>query len=342
MNTILLLARFLIGAVFVLAGLAKLTDLPGSRRAAREFGVPPRFADVLGTLLPFAELAIAIALLPAATAWWGAVGALVLLLLFIVGISVNLARGRQPDCHCFGQLHSAPVNWKTLVRNGLLALLAAFVVWQGRDNPGSFDALAALTLTEITILAIAVIAIVIAAVEGWFLRRVLQQQGRLLLRIQSLEAKSSDSAPSHAPHHERSDAGLPVGTPAPAFQLPDLDGAMHTLDSYRKPLVLLFSDPNCGTCVQLMPDVAFWQEEYATEVTIIVISRGTPEANRLKIEDYTLTNVLLQKDREVSRTYDVFGTPGAVLIRADGTIGSPLAVGAEAIETLVEETIGDL
>ena len=36
--------------------------------------------------------------------------ALVLLLLFVGGISYNVARGRSPDCHCFGQLHSAPAG----------------------------------------------------------------------------------------------------------------------------------------------------------------------------------------------------------------------------------------
>jgi hypothetical protein len=36
---------------------------------------------------------------------------LALLVLFIVAIAVTLARGRKPDCHCFGQLHSKPIGW---------------------------------------------------------------------------------------------------------------------------------------------------------------------------------------------------------------------------------------
>jgi uncharacterized membrane protein YphA (DoxX/SURF4 family)/peroxiredoxin len=342
LNGLLLLSRLAISVVFVVAGAAKLADLPGSRRAVRDFGVPPKLADALGTALPFAELAVGIALLPNRTAWWGAVGAMVILLVFLVGISLNLAQGRQPDCHCFGQLHSAPVSWKTLVGDGGLALLAAFVVWQGRDDPGSFDGLYAMTSTEILLLTIAVIALIIAVIEGWFLRRVLQEQKQILMRLEVLERRV---APSHAPHRERPDDGLPVGTPAPTFQLPDLEGKIHTLDSLRprrKPMVLLFSDPACRTCAELLPDVAFWQEEYASELMIVVISRGAPEANQVEIEDYALQNVLLQSDREVSRAYGCQGTPAAVLIRADGMIGSPLAIGADEIEALVEETIGDL
>ena len=121
---------------FLVAGLAKLADLVGSRQAMRDFGVPTRLATPFGLLLPLAELAVAVALIPTAWAWWGAIGALALLLLFVGGISYNLARGRQPDCHCFGQLHSAPAGWPTLIRNLVLAALAGVVVAFGRSTPG--------------------------------------------------------------------------------------------------------------------------------------------------------------------------------------------------------------
>src|SRR5205085_2967374 len=128
MTLLLLLARLLLAAVFLVAGLAKLADLAGSQQALRDFGVPARLANPFGVLLPLAELAVAVALLFPATAWWGAVGALALLLLFVGGIGYNLAHGRQPDCHCFGQLHSAPAGWPTLIRNLVLAAVAGIVV----------------------------------------------------------------------------------------------------------------------------------------------------------------------------------------------------------------------
>ena len=109
MNTALLIARLLLALVFILAGVAKLADRKGSKQAVIDFGVPTALAAPLGVLLPLAELAVATSLLgPTSTAWWGALGALALLSLFTVGISINLAHGRKPECHCFGQLHSAP------------------------------------------------------------------------------------------------------------------------------------------------------------------------------------------------------------------------------------------
>src|SRR5438045_7570228 len=100
MNIALVTARVLLAAVFLVAGVAKLADRSGSRQALRDFGVPAVLARPFGLLLPLAELAVVVALLLTPLAWWGAVGALALLLLFVVGIGFNLARGRQPDCHC--------------------------------------------------------------------------------------------------------------------------------------------------------------------------------------------------------------------------------------------------
>jgi uncharacterized membrane protein YphA (DoxX/SURF4 family) len=136
MDIALLLARWLLAAVFVVAGLAKLADRAGSRQALIEFGVPVTLAPPLGILLPLAQIAIAAALIPILSAWWGALGALVCLLVFAAGVGINLARGKRPDCHCFGQLSSGPVGWPTLLRNGLLAGLAGVLVWHGPHDVG--------------------------------------------------------------------------------------------------------------------------------------------------------------------------------------------------------------
>ena len=121
--------------------MAKLADWADSRQGLIDFGVPAALATPFGILLPLAELAVAIFLIPAVTAWWGALGALALLLLFVSGVSFNLARGRKPDCRCFGQLHSAPAGWETLSRNGALAAVAGFILWEGYDGGAGPSAL---------------------------------------------------------------------------------------------------------------------------------------------------------------------------------------------------------
>jgi len=349
MNMALLLARVLLAAVFLVAGLSKLADPKGSRHALIDFGVPARLATPGGLLLPLAELAVAVALLPLASAWWGAVGALALLLLFIAGIAFNLARGRRPDCHCFGQVYSRPIGWSTLLRNLVLAAVAGFILGFGRNTPGlsAFAWLAALSLPQRLELVAGLLLLALLVGEGWLLLQMLRQQGRLLLRLEALEGRmaAGGTAGQPAPVEAQAapPAGLPVGIVAPAFALPGLYGETITLDFLRasgKPVLLLFSDPGCGPCTALLPEVGRWQRDYAGKLTVTLISRGTVEANRAKTSEHGISQVLLQHEREIAEAYQDRGTPGAVLVRSDGTIGSPLALGADAIRALVASAIG--
>src|SRR4051812_34394082 len=111
MDAALLLARLTLVAVFLVASVAKLADREGSRQAMLDFGVPAPPARAVGTLLPIAELAVAVALIFPSTAWVGALAAAVLLLMFVEGIGVSIARGERPRCHCFGQLRAARAGW---------------------------------------------------------------------------------------------------------------------------------------------------------------------------------------------------------------------------------------
>src|SRR5713226_80602 len=75
------------------------------------------------------------------------------------------------------------------------------------------------------------------------------------------------------------------GSPAPRFALSTLTGETLTLEALRalgKPIVLLFSDPGCGPCLALLPEIGRWQREQAAHMAVALISRGTVEANRPK------------------------------------------------------------
>jgi peroxiredoxin len=137
--------------------------------------------------------------------------------------------------------------------------------------------------------------------------------------------------------------GLPIGAPAPAFSLSDLNGQTRTLNDLLapgKPVILVFSDPGCGPCNAMLSDLARWQRTHAAQLTIAMITRGKLGLNRAKSSENGLAQVLLQNDREVAEAYNAYGTPTAVLVQADGTIGSGLAGGAEAIGQLVGRTTG--
>lgn len=325
----LLLARLVLATVFLVAGLAKLADPVGSRRALRTFGVPQWLSAPLARLLPAAEVAVAILLLPASTVPWAAAAALALLLAFSVGIAWSLARGRMPDCHCFGQLYSRPAGPATLARNLALATVAGAVAWAGWDGHTGPSAVAWIADAPVVALITASVAFSAALAAAAF--ALLRQNGRLLLRVEAIEARLG--LPDSAAPDE-----LSVGAPAPAFRLPTLDGAEASLDgllSTGRPALLVFSDPACGPCRAMLPEVGRWQQEHAARWTTVLVSRGDAEATAHEARTHGLRHVLRQQDREVAEAYGCAGTPGAVLVDATGRIASPLLRGAEDIRAWV-------
>jgi peroxiredoxin len=338
MDATLLVLRLVLAGVFGLAAVTKLVDLEGSRAAMEGFGLPKRLAAPAGLALPLAELTTALLLLPLATSWWGALAGLVLMLAFVAGIGYSLSQGRTPDCHCFGQVYSEPIGRGTLIRNGVLALLAGVLVLRGPDGQGSslVGWVDDTSTVEGVLLGLTVITLAAVAAMGWFLVHLLKQSGRLLVRLDALEAAQAAGGLAPAQGVPAAAAappalGLPVGAPAPAFSLAGLHGETATLAALRaadKPLLLLFTSPACGPCNALLPDVGRWQRDHGGTLTIALLSEGSADANRGKAAEHGLINVLLQERREVADAYQATGTPGAVVVRPDGTVGSPARVGS--------------
>ncbi|MGH2550776.1 MAG: redoxin domain-containing protein, partial [Thermomicrobiales bacterium] len=349
-DALLLIARLALAGIFAVAGVGKLLDLAGSQQAVKSFGLPERLAKPGGIALPIVELIIAALLLPVTTARYGAIAGFILMVVFISAIANQLRKGNTPDCHCFGQIHSEPAGPKTLIRNGIFAAVALFIAIAGWNDAGT-------SLTgwvhdrsgfDWFVLALGVVAIAGLAISSWITVHILGQNGRLLLKLDELEeqiaaissGKPLPSSPkSSATAKSEPQRGLPIGTLAPAFRLEGVHGETQTLDALRaagKPVLLVFTDPGCGPCNALLPDVAAWQQELSSKLTIAVLSRGTVEKNLEKIQAHGLSTVLIQPDRTLSDAYQAIGTPSAVLVQATGTIGSQVEGGAEKIRDFVK------
>lgn len=339
MNSALLIARFALTAVFFVAGVAKLLDRAGSSAAMAGFGLPKSLAAPLGVALPVVELLVAIALIPAASARWGALGALVLLGLFVAGIANVMVRGREAECHCFGQLHSSRVGWSTLGRNLALALVAGFVIAgeRGGSSPSYMEWISGLSGVNLLALFAGAIALAILAVGGWLMMHLLRQHGRMLLRLDTLEEQLAARGIIAHPSGAGSADGLPLGVPAPSFALRDLRGASTTLDDLLAvglPLMLVFSHPSCTPCVAMLPEVGNWQHAHHADLSIAFISQGSTDDNRAAAE-HGIERVLLQQDREIAEAYEAWATPSAVLVSREGMIASPVAQGEAAIRVLM-------
>ncbi|CQD16603.1 hypothetical protein BN1232_03596 [Mycobacterium lentiflavum] len=276
----MLAARLSLTAIFAVAALAKLADRSGARRAVTALGVPQAAAAIVGTALIATEFGIATLLIAGTRA--GAVMAFAILAGFAAVVLVSLARGRRPECHCFGQLSSEPLGWPTLARNGCFAALAAFVALDGRFG------------WPLTAFGVVMLAL-------WL--------GAAVRRRWTARAGAADG-----------------------LALPDRAGNIWTLDALlqsRRPLVLVFSQPGCGACDLLLPEVARWQDELSGHVSVALVNGG-PAGHRVPIE-------LVDESRAAFAAFGITATPSAVLI--DKGRRSDIARGARAIRDLVDRAV---
>jgi hypothetical protein len=320
---ILLVARILLAVVFAVAAVGKVGNRSRTVETLVEFGVPERLRAPTATALPVAELAIAVALLPASTAAWAALAAALLLASFSVAVARVLARGQAVDCNCFGSLGPSRITRWTAARNGLLLLVAATVAVIGQSEPGpsALGWIGDLDTAGLAALG-AGVAIALGALNFAFFWQLMRQNGRLLAELQALE---DGSAPKLGPQ---------PGDMAPAFELPALGGGSLSLEQLLgadRGLAVLVIDPGCAACDPLLPEVGRLQHDPATPSPLVLISRGDLGANAAKAEEHDLEPVLLEEGFEVSRALGINGAPGLVQLDPEGRFIDKPAMGAERV-----------
>jgi uncharacterized membrane protein YphA (DoxX/SURF4 family) len=129
-----LLARMLVGGVWVVAGALKLPDPNENVRAVRAYELlPESVVPVVGHGLPILEILVGLCLLLGLLTRVAAVVSTLLLVAFVVGIGSAWGRGLSIECGCFGGGAGPAANaaakypWEIARDVGLLALSAYLV-----------------------------------------------------------------------------------------------------------------------------------------------------------------------------------------------------------------------
>jgi peroxiredoxin/uncharacterized membrane protein YphA (DoxX/SURF4 family) len=340
MDIFLLVIRLILAGIFALAGIGKLLDRDGSRKAIIDFGLPASIAGFLSALLTFAELALAVAFLFVESSWYGAAGSLALLIVFLAGMSYQVFKGRSPDCHCFGAVHSEPVGITGIVRNIVFAVLALLLVLSGRNSQGIDAAGATREGSFMTfILGITIVGLLIAAVVH--LRMIGLQQTQIMRRIDALEISGLGPAEQTDKRVTAPVDGLPIGAPVEDFSGQDLKENVVSLTSLlapSKPILFFYVGVDCVPCAALLPEMKTWYRQLAEKVNVVLISEGPAKQNREKFSG-DFPTVILQKSREITSAMGIKWTPTAILVNPAGRIASHAAAGDTAVRELVNMII---
>jgi uncharacterized membrane protein YphA (DoxX/SURF4 family) len=313
-------ARLLLAAIFLVAAIAKGLDQSGTRATLVSFGVRGRVAT-FAALLPAAELACAVALVLTPTAKAGAVGAALLLAIFTIAVIGALRRGEAPDCHCFGQASSSPVDRTTVTRNVvLLAVAVAAVaadtvpipVWLGERTTPELVAYASVWWAAL-------------ATSGFLLER--RETAKLDLEVERFRVMLA--------------AGLPTGTPLPNPPLEQVSGTVTPLHQAagEDHAILFFLGRGCPACHDLMPAVSRWRDALPSELRFVFIGLGTRDEIENLQADFGLEGMLAMDAADANKTFGVVVTPTAIPVAPGLQVGGPGAEGSSAIESAVRQTL---
>ena len=136
-----------------------------------------------------------------------------------------------------------------------------------------------------------------------------------------------------------------IGSPAPDFQLTDLQGQTQQLSQYRGKVVLLnFWATWCKPCIKEMPAMQkAYNDLHDQGFTVLAINElEDKERVRDHIARHQHTfQVLMDEDNEVANMYGVVGLPVSVFIDQDGHI-QEFVKGGLLTEDLIQKTVNRL
>ena len=126
---------------------------------------------------------------------------------------------------------------------------------------------------------------------------------------------------------------------APAFELADESGRGWTLErllSPARPVLLVFSQPACGACLALAPDLDEWHARLGGSLSVAVISEGSGAPRGVATGQRPGYPILPDPEGSLASSYGVVATPSAILIERDGRRASVLVRGGDEIRELVQ------
>ncbi|WP_299212508.1 TlpA disulfide reductase family protein [uncultured Aquimarina sp.] len=109
-----------------------------------------------------------------------------------------------------------------------------------------------------------------------------------------------------------------IGSGAPDFTLPNIDGDMVSLSSFNSQLTLLeFWFPNCGACVIAVPHINEIQKKYkdkGLKVYGIEYTESSKENLKSYIIKQNIEFPILYEGKDVAKSYDAFAAPTIYLL----------------------------
>ncbi|MGB8316809.1 MAG: MauE/DoxX family redox-associated membrane protein [Ignavibacteriaceae bacterium] len=126
---LLFLFRVILGLVFIYSGIIKIIDTTGFSDSIYNYKLlPDLLINFLAIVLPWIELITGLLLMLGITIKENALIINALLIIFLIAIIINLSRGLDINCGCFGTGNGTKIGFTKLVENSILLFMGAILM----------------------------------------------------------------------------------------------------------------------------------------------------------------------------------------------------------------------
>lgn len=130
--TIALACRLILGIIFLYAGSEKIIAPQEFAMSIYNYQLLPDWSvNILAVLLPWLEVLLAAGLISGYYLYGASLISSLLFLVFAMALTINLGRGLDISCGCFGG-SAGKINWLYLVRDLTLLLMSVFILFFDR------------------------------------------------------------------------------------------------------------------------------------------------------------------------------------------------------------------
>lgn len=323
----LLLPPLLLAAVLALSGVAKVGETRATRDATAALGLGRRMAgSPLPVMLPWVEIGLALGLLALPGGWASLAATLALLLLlgFTVLVARVVRRGDDVACGCFGRIGQGRIGPRTLLRNGLLVLVAALSLLGSTDGRSVLSRLLDADGVTWAWLGVAGLGAAVTALVAGGPREGLLTRTR--------PDRADDGGTAELDYLRQP---IPFGTllqPSGArIALPEL--------ASRQAQLLVPVSATCPPCVRVIEEIPGWQAQMdVVAIRPVFISDLGDAMDR---HPQVAKAALADPEQILLRTFQV-STPAAVLLGADGLLAGGPVQGEDEVRRLVADILDEL
>jgi hypothetical protein len=316
----LAIAPAILAVVLVVSAVGKLRSPAASAQAFTALKVPrPLNAPVVVTALPWVEVVLGVALVTLG-GWVGLVVSIAVLVLFAAYLALVVrARGfaADVDCACFGSVGPGRITTLTVWRNAWLLALAILSV----------------------VLASSGVALLSRVIEGttpwqWLLAAAAAALTALLVIGLPSEPAEVSSPEAVAELAVEEGDYLRVRTPALPMTLGDGSTTHLRQLSAQRPQLLVYVSEGCASCTDVIEAVPGWRDELSM-LDVRLVLRRDPGSTALSssVEPMTLHDT----EGLLNETFDMRGTPSALLLGADGLLAGGPVIGAVDVVGFVDD-----